>query len=38
MERYGTTFNFRLIWEDVMLTYDPDNIKVHLDALRGNSR
>jgi hypothetical protein len=28
MKRYGTTYNFYLTWEDTIMTYDPDNIKV----------
>lgn len=37
MERYGTTLNLRPLWEDAIITYDPDIIKVYLNALRDNS-
>ena len=33
MERCGTSFNLRMIWEDIVLTCDPDNIKVCFDAI-----
>ncbi|KIM86055.1 hypothetical protein PILCRDRAFT_816602 [Piloderma croceum F 1598] len=30
MERYGTTLNLRPLWEDAIITYDPDIIKTIL--------
>jgi hypothetical protein len=35
MEKYGATFNFYLMWENIISTYEPQNIKVGLNPRMG---
>jgi len=35
MDKYGATFNFYLMWENIISTYEPQNIKVGLNPRMG---